>query len=328
MSSVSRIARVYGVPMVDDRRRPLRDDELARIARAIDPRARTVHSAALLGGLDAGTYAVDLDVDGERHELIVRVYTFPEQRNGSAARRYWRAISGIPREAALPVPRPVLLDAEGALVGAPCMVMTRLPGSVLARPSDEHSWVDQLGATLASIHDVDVSLLPADYPRAADPIELVETGLGYGPPTILEDLWSEVAGALRSHAPRVISNGKVLAHHDFWFGNTLWSGERLCGIVDLDGAQIDDPAFDVGYVRADMQLTLGRGAADRLLARYVECRGRLHALAFWELLSTLPAFRWLDEWAFGYREIGLSEMTNAVARERFTSFVRDALRSL
>jgi hypothetical protein len=40
MSSVSRMSRVYGVAMADDRCRPLRDDELARIAHAIDPRAR------------------------------------------------------------------------------------------------------------------------------------------------------------------------------------------------------------------------------------------------------------------------------------------------
>ena len=314
--------------MADDRRRPLRDDELARIARAIDPRARALHSAALLGGLDAGTYAVDLDVAGERRELIVRVYTFPKQRDGSSARRYWRAISGIPATAPLPVPRPVLLDAEGALIGLPCMVMTRLRGSVLARPSDEDDWIDQLGAAVASIHEIDVRGLPADYPRAASPIDLVETRLGYWPPAILEDLWREVADALRSHAPRVISNGMVLSHHDFWFGNTLWSDERLTGIVDWDGAQIDDPAFDVGYARVDMQLTLGREAADRMLARYVERRGPLHSLAFWELLSTLPAFRWLDDWASGYRELGLLEITDALAHERFESFVRSALRAL
>jgi aminoglycoside phosphotransferase (APT) family kinase protein len=322
------MARVYGVAMVDDRRRPLRDEELARIARAIDPRARALHSAALLGGLDAGTYAVDLDVAGERRELIVRVYTFAEQRDGSAARRYWRAISGIPATTALPVPRPVLLDAEGALVGSPCMVMTRLQGSILARPSDEDSWVDQLGAAVASIHDVDVSGLPADYPRAARPIELVETRLGYWPPTILEDLWREVANALRSHASRVISNGLVLTHHDFWFGNTLWSEERLTGIIDWGGAQIDDPAFDVGYARVDLHLILGGDAADRLVARYEDRRGRLNGLPFWELLSTLPAFRWLDDWAAGYREVGRSEITDDLARERFTSFVRKALRAL
>jgi aminoglycoside phosphotransferase (APT) family kinase protein len=314
--------------MADDRRRELRNDELARIAHAIDPRARAVHSAPLLGGLDAATYALDLDVAGERRGLVVRVFTFPRHRDGAAARRYWRAINGIPIALTVPIPRPVLLDAEGKLVGHPCMVMTRVPGAVLARPADEGAWIDQLAGTLASIHEVDLSGLPPDYPRAAKAVALVDARLGYWAPTILEDLWREVAEALRSHAPRVTSNGMVLTHHDFWFGNTLWLEERLTGIVDWDGAQIDDPAFDVGYARLDMQLTLGGDAADRLLAQYERRRGRLHAVPFWELLSILPAFRWIDEWTAGYREVGRSEMTDELARERFTSFVRAALREL
>src|SRR2546430_16708207 len=77
MSSVSRTARVYGVAMTDDRRRQLREDELARIASAIDPRARAVQSAPLLGGLDAATYALDLDVAVERRQLVGRIFTLP-----------------------------------------------------------------------------------------------------------------------------------------------------------------------------------------------------------------------------------------------------------
>jgi aminoglycoside phosphotransferase (APT) family kinase protein len=182
---------------------------------------------------------------------------------------------------------------------------------------------------MASIHEISIDGLPSDYPRAAMPVELVEARLGHWAPTILEDLWREVADALRSQAPRVTSNGVVLTHHDFWFGNTLWSAdERLTGIVDWDDAQIDDPAFDVGYACLDVHLTLGGDAADRLVARYEQRRGRLQGLPFWKLVSTLPAFRWLDEWAAGYREVGRSEITDGLARERFSSFARGALRAL
>ena len=71
--------------MADDRRRPLRDEELARIAHAIDPRARATYSAPILGGLDAATYALDLDIAAERRELAVRISTrettyFPTRR--------------------------------------------------------------------------------------------------------------------------------------------------------------------------------------------------------------------------------------------------------
>ena len=87
--------------MFDDRRRPLREDELARIARAIDPRTRATRSAPILGGVDAATYALDLDVAGDRRELVVRIFTLPEHRDGAAARRYWNAITAIPADAGL-----------------------------------------------------------------------------------------------------------------------------------------------------------------------------------------------------------------------------------
>src|SRR2546426_6563814 len=267
--------RVYVVRMTDERRRPLRDEELARIATAIDPRARAVRCVPILGGLDAATHAVDLDVAGERRELVVRIHTLEEHRDGQAARRYWRAIGGIPESAQLPVPRPVLLDAEGTLVGLPCLVMTQLPGAPLARPVNEGRWIDELAAALAAIHSVQATGLPVDYPRAPDPAAVVEARLEKSTPKTHEALWRDTAAALRSAAPRVRSNGAVLTHHDFWFGNTLWTGEHLTGIVDWDEARIDDPAFDVAYARADVHFVLGRDAAARLRDRYEARRGEL-----------------------------------------------------
>jgi aminoglycoside phosphotransferase (APT) family kinase protein len=311
--------------MTDDRRRALRDDELTRIATAIDPRARATYCAPILGGLDAGTYALDLDVAGKRRELVVRIHTLENERDGDAARRYWKAIGGIPESARLPVPRPVLLDAEGSLVGLPCIVMTRLPGAPLARPANEGRWIDELAAALASIHAVDATSLPPDYPRAPEPTALVEGRLERSTPNTHEALWREVAEALRSAAPKVRSNGAVLTHHDFWFGNTLWTEERLTGIVDWDEARIDDPAFDVAYARGDVHFVVGGDAAARLRARYEARRGELSDMPFWDLIGILPAFRWLFDWVSGYHEVDRSDLTNELAQERLESFVRSAL---
>src|SRR6266849_2731715 len=251
INSVSRMARVYGVPMADDRRRPLRDEEVARIAHAIDPRARAIRIMPILGGLDAATYALDLDVAGETRELVVRICTLPEQRDGVMARRYWDAISGIPAAASLPIPRGVHLDADGSLVGLPCLVMTRVPGTPLARPANEDDWIYQPPVSRASCIGVDMKSLPPSYRRGVAPADLVEEHLRSAP-RIFEELWYDVAEALRSAAPAPAAHRAALTHHDFWFGNTLWSGERLTGIVDWDGARIDDPGFDVGYARLDM----------------------------------------------------------------------------
>ena len=208
------------------------------------------------------------------------------------------------------------------------MVMTRLDGVPLARPADEDSWIDQLAGALASIHGIGVRSLPPDYARGPTPADGMESHLIRFEPKTPDGLWLEVAQALRSAATGVTENTPVLTHHDFWFGNTLWSDERLTGVVDWDEARIDDPAFDVAYARLDMQLTLAGDAPDRLLARYEARRGPLHAVPFWDLIAALPAFRWLDDWAAGYREVGRTELTNDVAHERFTVFVRAALGAL
>ena len=314
--------------MTDDRRRPLRDEELARIATAIDPRARATYCAPILGGLDAATYALDLDVAGERRELVVRIHTLENERDGDAARRYWKAISGIPESRRLPVPRPVVLDAGGALVGLPCLVMTRLPGAPLARPTNVGRWIDELAGALAAIHAVDAASLPSDYIRAPEPALVVEARIERSAPKMQEALWREVAAALRVTASRVRSNGTVLTHHDFWFGNTLWTGERLTGIVDWDEARIDDPAFDVAYARGDVYFMFGGDAAARLGKRYEARRGQLSDMPFWDLVGILPAFRWLSDWVSGYHEVDRSDLTNELAEERLESFVRSALSAL
>ena len=105
----------------------------------------------------------------------------------------------------------------------------------------------------------------------------------------------------------VRSNGAVLTHHDFWFGNTLWTGQTLTGIVDWDEARIDDPAFDVAYARGDVHFMFGGDAAARLCDRYEARRGELTDMPFWDLVGILPAFRWLSDWVSGYHEVDRSD---------------------
>ena len=91
---------------------------------------------------------------------------------------------------------------------------------------------------------------------------------------------------------------------------------------------IDDPGFDVAYARGDLHLILAGDAPDRLRARYEARRGPLHAMPFWDMVAVLPSFRWLSDCVAGYRELGRSELTDDLARERVESFVRAALRAL
>lgn len=74
---------------VSDRRRPLTDDELERLARAIDPAARPVGSEPLLGGLESGTYAVDLATSEGTRSVVVQRYERGDASGPQAARKVW-----------------------------------------------------------------------------------------------------------------------------------------------------------------------------------------------------------------------------------------------
>jgi len=92
----------------------VRDEELARSLVESIRRRAPPHSAPLLCGVDASTYALDLDVAGEHRELVLRVFTMPEQSDGAGRAAVLNAISGIPANAPILIPRTVLLDAEAS----------------------------------------------------------------------------------------------------------------------------------------------------------------------------------------------------------------------
>lgn len=312
---------------MDERRRALTENELARLRQALDPAARSLRATPLLGGLDTGTYALELtDADGDVRRLVLRRYDSPDGEEVAAqARRHWailQALRGLP----LLMPDPVLFDTVA--LGAPAMVTTRLDGAPLAHPADTALWLDELAATLARIHATELSRLPPDFPRTTQPAEDLLDAVPRHTPEQPDPLWNEVVAALRRRAGRVRPNPPALLHRDLWFGNTLWVNGLINGVIDWFGARIGDPAGDVGYVRGDAALVLGGDAPERLLQSYERRRGRLEGVAYWDLHSVLPGFRWLPRWVDAYQEVGLTELTLSLARERLEAFVTSALARL
>src|SRR5438552_12325734 len=148
-----------------DRRRPLTESELDRVARGVDPQARVMSSSPLLGGLDWGTYALELDTSAGRRSLVLRRHDGSGERPAAAAKRLWAALNAL-RAVDLPVPRPVLFD-EGSLLGAPIVVMSRCPGEIRPPSTDPAAWLDGYAEIVVAIQDVDVRLL-GRLPRCPD----------------------------------------------------------------------------------------------------------------------------------------------------------------
>jgi aminoglycoside phosphotransferase (APT) family kinase protein len=117
-------------------------------------------------------------------------------------------------------------------------------------------------------------------------------------------------------------NECVLTHFDFWCGNALWNGGTLTGIVDWSGARCAPRGVDVAWCRQDLVLLGSARAADRFLVEYEKRVGRrLSDMRAWDVQAAAHAETSVESWAPNYQEIGRTELTGNVLRERLDSWV-------
>jgi aminoglycoside phosphotransferase (APT) family kinase protein len=305
------------------RRRALTQDECERLRGALDPTARSLVAVPLLGGVDRSTYALTIDRVAGPTDLVLR--TAGHRRDPAATIRHEFDILGAVSAVTDLAPAPVLVDAQGALVGEPSLVMTRLAGGP-EPPGDPGAWIAQLVDTLVKIHAIPTDRLPISFDRRLD---IVDRAVRMCAELGTEDPVSQaIVRAVTRVAPSVVPAGPTLIHGDYWCGNTLWVDGRIAGVVDWFHAAISDPVGELAYARLDAQLVLGPAAAEEFAGRYVTARGPAPDLAFWDLLMALPGIKFLHEWVVGYHEVGLGSMTDAQARARLDEFVEGALSRL
>ncbi|WP_144124483.1 phosphotransferase family protein [Catellatospora sichuanensis] len=217
----------------------------------------------LVGGIAHAVSAVDT-ADGRRYAL--RRWCRP----GWQVEDPWftpanevaalTALSGT----GLPVPEVVAVDPTGAHTDFPALLMTWLPGTMLpsathraaAEPPPSTDMLRQLIAAAHAVHAVDgtgvapfepyVVLADARPPQASSRPELWERAIATG---------AAIGSPARS----------TLIHRDYHPGNTLWCGGRLTGVVDWTNASRGRPGYDFGYLRVNLLIAHGQGAADALL---------------------------------------------------------------
>lgn len=310
-----------GPEPVADRRRPLTSEEHDRVARALGREERVVASAPLLGGLDWGTYEIELAGPGGDRSLVVRRFDDPERGTG-AADRLWTALAAL-GGTGLPVPEPVLRDG-GEVLGAPVIVMTRVPGTMRVPPADPDGWIEEYAETAFRIHSTDLDRLAGPLPMCTDRRAVLRPFLARPAGGDARAEWDRIAALLEERADNVSDVAARLRHRDLWFGNLLWTGDRVTGIVDWSGACVGDARGDVAYARLDVQLVLGAEHATSFQRAYERRYGEPLDLSWWELLAALDGLAWLPDWVSGYREVGLSSISVSLASERLREFIDHA----
>jgi len=310
-----------------ERRRELRVSELERLRAGIGGRLVSVQATPLLGGIDTATYRLAaVGPDSKVTELVLRCYRDSErERAVERARRDEALLRAISIRFPF-VPRPVLGDPDGKLLGEPLIVLTWIPGSPSRPPRSmtaRSHWIDEFARPLATIHAVGASDLPTGI-RRDEPASAVLRGVERRAKD--DPISRPILAALHRLLPGMTLGPPSLLHHDYWWGNTVWAKGRLTGVVDWSSARIGDPRKDLALARADLAVSFDLAATVELAARYEQIRGPVGDLRFWDLVWAVVARQSIDQWLTGYEELGLSSVSRDDAQARIAAFAEQALR--
>jgi aminoglycoside phosphotransferase (APT) family kinase protein len=195
---------------------------------------------ALAGGFDTEIYAVRLhaaprELTGPLVLRLLRPHHDPMRALREAATQNAVAALGFP------APRVLLAEAVPAPLGAPFVLMERVPGRPLLA-----SGLVGLGARLAALQ---LRLHALEATSVARVLGASGTFEGY-----LEACDARIARAkadglvpllawLRAHRPPAAT--PVICHGDFHPQNVLVDRDRVTGVLDWPNALVAEPAFDV-----------------------------------------------------------------------------------
>ena len=302
--------------------------ELTALLDQIAPGGCVVKRRRLPGGLGCRMDVLDIRrADGSRGKVTLRRFVREGHRfstPGHVAHEF--EILRLVERAAVPAPRPILLDSEGHYFGVPAIVMSYLPGRPLFPTTNLGNWTRGLADDLRQLHNVrpqrfDLSLLHVqlrDGMRAR--IEQWRTE------PLVDPLAVDMLSVLDSELHQIDFSGPTIVHDDFWSGNTVASRGRITGIIDWTTAEVGDPRTDVSQCRIDMVLSHGPEVADRFRDDYERLAGkRLEHLWYFDLYRGYHAWPQYEHWLEGYHDIGLVHLRPTEVGERLRAFLHRAV---
>lgn len=187
----------------------------------------------------------------------------------------------------LPVPRLVASDPTGADAGGPANLMTWCPGRTRLDRTPTVA-IDALAAMAVAIHQQSIPV--EDRP----PVFSYRCPAEPSIPTWATDpgLWGRAIMTWQAGPP---ATPYGLIHRDFHFGNVLWQGDRVTGLIDWAEISWGPADLDVAHLCADLAMLHTVGDARLFRDGYRRHGGRLDpdpdAGRFWmisDILGFLP----------------------------------------
>jgi len=182
-------------------------------------------------------------------------------------------------ESPVPAPHALWLDAEGVFLDSPGLVMRRLPGrselwTLLDAEHRARNRALALGMATAgaALHAVDWRgadllglLVPTPEDAALRQVEHWEAlflAHRMEPLPVLVDAFRW----LSENAP--VADRIALVHGDFRFGNILYEGEHLRGLLDWEMAHLGDPCEDLAWAYRPLWSPQGQLPFEEFVAAY------------------------------------------------------------
>jgi aminoglycoside phosphotransferase (APT) family kinase protein len=277
--------------MIDPVRRRPSERTLRWAGEAVGRGGRVTSVRRLVhGGWHANHAITVVDRRGGTHRLVLRRWARPEWKLEDPDFTPEREIAVLEllARAPIPVPRVVAADPDGAVCDAPTLLLTRLPGRAPGLPRDMNAFLGQLAGALPAIHAVGGARdrMPA-YRRYHEPRSAAPPSWTKRPA-----LWERAIEMACGDPP---DGRRCLIHRDYHPENTLWSRDRLSGIVDWTSASWGPAALDTGHMRWNLAITYGLDAADEFLRRHRSLTSE--ALAdqhYWDLVTVLDVIPEID----------------------------------
>ena len=250
--------------------------------------------------------------DGQARHIVIRRYNpakYDEDHNKH--RCEYHALQLLTAHG-LPVPPPLLLDADGSLLGLPGIVTEYVPGAPIELPAEAKRWgrlAAKAARMLARIHQTPFSESDKRF-LMDDDVEVAWFLKGGAAPAYMRaDPDGEVVWhLLNDRWGRWTPAEQRFAHTDYWSGNILWRGDEIATVLDWEEAGYGHPAADVAYARMGYCIEGEPEAADEFLRVYEATAGwQLNRadLALFELAACARPMTDPTDWfAYPYMEAG------------------------
>ncbi len=295
---------------------------LQRVLAAVAPDHHQFSIHPLAGSYSNFTHLVKIEfARNPPRQIVLRRYNPANGHETEKAVREYQALRRL-RQHGIPVPPPLLMDADGRLLGSPGILTEFVRGRQIEPPTEAAKWAAQAEATasmLARIHST-----PLSKPdRAFLMDDNVEVAWFIKNGQIPAYMQRDPDGPMVWHCvnerlPRRMPVESRFLHTDYWSGNILWQDGVISAVVDWEEAGYGDPAADVAYCRMEYALEGLPAAADLFLRVYEAASG--HPLENLPLFELAAAARPMTDPAGWF--------TRPHMEERFRKFILRAKQAL